>query len=357
MHFFSGCLKSMAATLLTTLILSKPASFAPNITARNTRWPETIPWTDVCGQRRSINSAESGHGGRRLMRLLASKAADPTEVSELAASLAARLTRDLVAREVLCDATRPCTVSVSPPPKTREHQQLRARICLPSIAAAEAATAMVCEPYGEMWQQLGGEAHLFHSSRSKYKLAIRGDRRYNGSIDGAFASPACATFELRPLARWWLRLRSSSPFLNASALTASRRNGNLAQGWPLQGKQSKGAATSTAKQLADSSFAAAFAAWLASSSSAASTRTHRPLGYRSCAVVGSGHDLRCGQARGAEIDGRHEAVFRSNAAQHAPEVGGFSKGARAQSVKPRTHTARTSRVPCARRRPAQAARA
>ena len=47
----------------------------------------------------------------------------------------------------------------------------------------------------------------------------------------------------------------------ASALTASRRNGNLAQGWPLQGKQSKGAATSTAKQLADRGFAAAFAAW------------------------------------------------------------------------------------------------
>mmetsp|Transcript_232 Transcript_232/g.653 ORF Transcript_232/g.653 Transcript_232/m.653 type:complete len:688 (-) Transcript_232:71-2134(-) len=44
----------------------------------------------------------------------------------------------------------------------------------------------------------------------------------------------------------------------------------------------------------------------------AASATRRPL--KSCAVVGSGHDVRCGSPKGAEIDA-HDAVFRSNGAQ------------------------------------------
>ena len=51
-------------------------------------------------------------------------------------------------------------------------------------------------------------------------------------------------------------------------------------------------------------------------------RAYGPQHYRTCAVVGSGHDLRCGVPRGAEIDA-HDAVFRSNAAQHGEAMGGF----------------------------------
>ena len=37
--------------------------------------------------------------------------------------------------------------------------------------------------------------------------------------------------------------------------------------------------------------------------------TIAPRSYGSCAVVGSGHDLRCGEPKGKEIDA-HDAVFR-----------------------------------------------
>ena len=50
--------------------------------------------------------------------------------------------------------------------------------------------------------------------------------------------------------------------------------------------------------------------------------TFGPQRFGTCAVVGSGHDLRCGEERGSEIDA-HEAVFRSNSAQHAMGEGGF----------------------------------
>jgi hypothetical protein len=66
-----------------------------------------------------------------------------------------------------------------------------------------------------------------------------------------------------------------------------------------------------------------FAQWLRSDSpSAVRARAYRPQHFRTCAVVGSGHDLRCGVPRGSEIDS-HDAVFRSNAAQHGEAMGGF----------------------------------
>ena len=50
----------------------------------------------------------------------------------------------------------------------------------------------------------------------------------------------------------------------------------------------------------------------------------RMVHVRGESQVGSGHDLRCGQSRGAEIDA-HGAVFRSNAAQHPLGVRGFEE--------------------------------
>ena len=47
-------------------------------------------------------------------------------------------------------------------------------------------------------------------------------------------------------------------------------------------------------------------------------RRQRTYKYHTCAVVGSGADLRCGKAHGSDIDA-HDAVFRSNAAQHVEE--------------------------------------
>ena len=228
--------------------------FAPNVTLRNTRWPETTPWEQICSERRAMPSSNFAGGSSRqrhhetkLLRLLASGA--PLVDGEHAVlAFADRLRRDLGARGVLCDGAQPCAVSVH---TDGDNGNVTAEICLPRLSSA-ARRAVLCEPYGEMWQQLGGEVDLFDGRRSRYKAGWKGDKQFTGDLSGAFDRPACASFELRRLARWWSALRTMTPFVNASQLQRGpRANGKLSTGWPLRGKQSKGAATSAEKQSSD----------------------------------------------------------------------------------------------------------
>ena len=228
--------------------------FAPNVTLRNTRWPETTPWEQICSERRAMPSSNFAGGSSRqrhhetkLLRLLASGA--PLVDGEHAVlAFADRLRRDLGARGVLCDGAQPCAVSVS---TDGDNGNVTAEICLPRLSSA-ARRAVLCEPYGEMWQQLGGEVDLFDGRRSRYKAGWKGDKQFTGDLSGAFDRPACASFELRRLARWWTALRTMTPFLNASQLQRGpKANGKLSTGWPLRGKQSKGAAASAEKQSSD----------------------------------------------------------------------------------------------------------
>ena len=227
--------------------------FAPNVTLRNTRWPETAPWEQICSERRAMPSSKFGGSSRqrhhetKLLRLLASGA--PLVDGEHAIlAFADRLRRDLGARGVLCDGAQPCAVSVH---TDGDNGNVTAEICLPRLSSA-ARRAVLCEPYGEMWQQLGGEVDLFDGRRSRYKAGWKGDKQFTGDLSGAFERPACASFELRRLARWWAALRTMTPFVNASQLQLGPKpNGKLSTGWPLRGKQSKGAAASAEKQIAD----------------------------------------------------------------------------------------------------------
>ena len=220
-------------------------------------------------------------------------------------------------------------------------------MCLPPPHATAANDTrcnpggQVCEPYGEMWQQLGGEAHLFESKRTiKYKLL--GTRKQREAFELQRAAGAavtdldpstsdrdarCARFDLKRVFEWLARRRATLPFITHATLSspssgaaAGSARASLAHSRLLRGKFTR-RATHEAEAEA-SRYANAFASWLATSPSSSAAAAHRPLQYRSCALVGSGHDLNCGPARGAEIDA-HDAVFRSNNAQHAVGEAGF----------------------------------
>ena len=326
------------------LALGKILDFAPGVTLHNTRWPQTAGWEQICAERRSMQADARQH--TRLLRQLVAGA----PISERALeTFAARLQRDLAGRGVLCDAARPCSVVMAQPPG--DNSAVAATVCLPLLDANVSRRAVLCEPYGEMWQQLGGEVDLFDGRRSRYKAGWKGDTTFTGNLSHAFERPACATFELRRLARWWAGVRAATPFVNASSLRRSAKSGKLSQGWPLVGKQSKGASFTPERAAADQQYARAFASWLGSSApSPALARAYTPQHFRTCAVVGSGHDLRCGQPRGREIDA-HDAVFRSNAAQHGEGMVGFqaaqAKALRKQRIDAERAGRRTTfRVSC-----------
>ena len=162
------------------------------------------------------------------------------------------------------------------------------------------------------------------------------DAAYNGSLDGAFEVPACASFNLRLIARWWAALRSRPPFLPRSLLpehpsqwrqrqyTAALKVAIRRKNWDPALFPGHLPEERRHKLGVDAVYYDAFASWLHSSPSAALASSYQAQAFPTCAVVGSGHDLRCGEARGAQIDA-HDAVFRSNAAQPASTLRGLGE--------------------------------
>lgn len=136
-------------------------NFAPNITRTNSRWPPTVSWDSVCAARgtmsgdyddRSLRQERTSHGpGSSGIARLVLSLADPSS----AQAFTARLERDLAARKVLCDVKYPCTASVH----ATARLGLIAEVCLPPPSSggvrnsSGAHRPVVCEPYGEMWQQ------------------------------------------------------------------------------------------------------------------------------------------------------------------------------------------------------------
>ena len=156
--------------------------------------------------------------------------------------------------------------------------EMRVRVCLPDSAAR------VCEPYGELWKQIGA------------------------TIGGS-----CVTFDLLRIGRWWSQLRARP------ALVLSPDDPNLVglfKRKPYSKRKASSSSTSYAKAVRKRR-EDEYREWLSSPSTRAA---HEALlrhahGARRCAFVGSGHDLRCGAPRGREIDSAFDLVFRANAAQ------------------------------------------
>ena len=134
-------------------------NFAPNITKSNSRWPPTISWDEVCTSRGTI-SGEDSHFGRTSARHSDASVARLNALSDrsVAKAFVGRLERDIAARRVLCDASSPCRVNV----RTTPRRGLIVEVCLPTPplpmapagnSANHSRKPVVCEPYGEMWQQ------------------------------------------------------------------------------------------------------------------------------------------------------------------------------------------------------------
>ena len=393
---------ALVLALLESALASR-LNFAPNITRGNTRWPPTMAWETICENRGVIAPSQPTDSAALLAALR-----QPT--SHDAADFVARLKRDLAARRVLCDEHAPCTVDVHEQPPILNVSGrvggLVVRICLPHAPSSAhytrhgfgltARRPMLCEPYGEMWQQLGGEVSRFASRRTaRYKLlgnrrereafeeaATRGAAmtqlpervtagkraRVPTATDGRHASddgiPGCATFDLSRLVKWLDRLRSTAPFVrghggngggnggatasNHDGLSSSSGGDNDVAREPLEslligkagaaggggrvGGRRRAHAPSGVSEPTDAEFAAEFRSWMHASPSASTARTFTPRQYASCAVVGSGHDLRCGASRGGEID-RHDAVFRSNTFQHRRRERGFESSRHAPALR------------------------
>ncbi|KAL1500616.1 hypothetical protein AB1Y20_013268 [Prymnesium parvum] len=225
----------------------------------------------------------------------------------------------LHARRVLCDASRRCTVAAA---------GWVWEVCVPRAAAR------LCEPYGEVWQQVGAPLANF-------------------TPDG------CVRFDLRLLAAWWRRLRTASPFFSAGQQPSDERFSTYkplrpqefrspsVRLWPrpppLSAEEKARKAAAQARHIAE------FDALL--DELRASPRTLAPLSYERCAFVGSGGDLNCGAAKGRRIDAA-DAVFRANSFQHRPPPAGegasrLGERLRMQMVEPAQAGRRTDyRVNC-----------
>mmetsp|Transcript_38488 Transcript_38488/g.87453 ORF Transcript_38488/g.87453 Transcript_38488/m.87453 type:complete len:520 (-) Transcript_38488:135-1694(-) len=218
-------------------------------------YPQTTDWATACRYVRRMNSSWPNS----LPMLIASRGSSAKRISRV---IAQRLRTDLAARGVLCDSVLRCNVSLSDDCNS-------ITICLPREMIVQGSH--VCEPWGELWQQQGGPVILSSDS----------------------PKPGCFSFDLIRLASWWSKRRSSQPFLSGM---------DDRDALDLLHKKSRGKNLDEMGRLRRLLLSASI------------DSTNRPLRFETCAFVGSGHDLRCGPPRGAEIDA-HDAVFRANAFQ------------------------------------------
>ena len=233
--------------------------------------PTVVSWSRSCKGLRSRRKTKdlpwrirtlAQEGGRALKLRALSKAATA-------------LKRDLHESNVLCNATAACEVTHN---ATDSAHGMVLRVCLPNSDSVR--RSLLCEPWGEAWQQRG------------VPLAD-------------LPSGGCFTFNVSEIARWWGLARHLPPWLTATdpglGDALARKPHQIGQ---RHMKHNHSVRFTQLMRVMEMRAAAA---------AGASTSTgQRNL---SCAVVGSGHSLRCGNARGAEIDA-HDLVYRSNAAQH-----------------------------------------
>ena len=313
----------MRRLFLLSLLLAATSARAPE------RW---LSWEDACRTVRSLPNATtaSGRGGRREERLIAAIATGDSMATRVALQAgAARLRADLAARNVVCDESAPCEVTVT--------DDTIVRVCVP--LSAPSLGARLCDPWALDFQQLGG---VLNQTLRKTTLpprantlggASQAERLASGLTNGA----ACVDVNLTELAAWWSHHRTRRPFLTphharldqhlaAKATSASRSR--LSKPSVAQ--------LATLRRLLNHSHPQPLThrdnrAWPPSRGlhatrrralnlSESTPRVDTPFGAQSlrrCAFVGSGHDLRCGAARGREIDSLqlYDAVFRANNAQ------------------------------------------
>ena len=321
--------------------------------------PHPLSWSSACAARHRIQTSLLEPPVWRVQALSALIVACPSigkrgfwlckgngdgrlNVALHAASDAAKqVEADLHARGVLCDAQRRCTVRLLPlcvhDPRCNR-VRLRLEICLHEQVHRR---ARVCEPFGEVWQQAG-------------------------ALPAENSSP-CIFFRLDRIAWWWkqLRVRGTSPFLRGSTGPEDDRllrrlvrakplptEAVRGSGWqlvPIRNRSGHVAYYRWAKPkvsrlppLTAAQRARQEALWEGHESevrallqlTSAALANETALRYDSCAVVGSGHDLKCGEPMGGEIDEGHEAVFRANAAQHVQSGAPGGKGHHLSRGKP-----------------------
>ena len=261
---------------------------------RRAWWPELVTWGGACHGVRRMNPSRE-HLQAPLIDLVLPNT--PTASLDTAVNRDAafetgldRLRADLAGRGVLCDKTQPCNVT---------GVGLLVTICLPPAARG----ALVCEPWGQGWQQLGSRAPGFHClqidlrqvaawrQEARSPFLSWSDRAPDGSESDFEASLARKAESV---------LRSAEGQRGGRKLP--RRRSAPARSWP---NRSSARATQVLAAAQHTERAAALKEIL----DHGRLGTIAPRSYGSCAVVGSGHDLRCGEPKGKEIDA-HDAVFR-----------------------------------------------
>ena len=221
---------------------------------------------------------------------------------------ARRLQRDLNRRSVLCDRRHPCEVTISRKglraaraesagAGKQKHTAPRVRVCLPRDVSHLNRTR-VCDPWGERWQRNGGMyldawPQIIERWSSTNWLRVRREKRH------------CAEFDMESLSGWWRGLREEPAFLNMTN--------------PLLGRHLAAKLLAGQRWTDIGAYLEALPELL--SAADATMRTGAKGAGRTCAFVGSGHDLRCAR-RGREIDA-HDAIFRANGAQQPEDRGRF----------------------------------
>jgi hypothetical protein len=265
--------------------------------------PSTVPWKTGCRSLRQIDQRLPVDAAWRIKSIAATQpeSRNGTSARRALAAAAAQMVGDLHARGVLCDADLPCRVTFDDADLSR----LSLTACLP----AAVSSSRLCEPWGERWQRTGAEV----------------------------GPNFCARFDVTAIAAWYNEQALLPPFLRADGpptATASGRQPEtltaLLDTKPLRSRRHSAEqyAPERARMRALVRASASRAREHAAGGGSNSDAWDWPGTHRTCAVVGSGHDLRCGTRKGmgGEIDAATK-VFRANSAQHysLPSVGNLMR--------------------------------
>ena len=252
-----------------------------------------LDWPEACSHVRSVDAASrSNFSQERLIEALAEGGSVANEALHRGAE---RLRVQLSNRNVLCNAAIPCDVT--------EHEIAGSHIiraCLPE--GAPALSARLCDPWGLDFQQEGGVLAQTRRATTRPPRAntLGGSSQAERLASGLSNGEACVRVNLTQLAEWWSAHRTRRPFL----WPGHPRLAHHLDAKAHSASKNKAARPSHAQQRA-----------LERLLNASASDRFAPQSLRRCAFVGSGHDLRCGEARGREIDTAYDAVFRANAAQ------------------------------------------
>lgn len=230
--------------------------------------PAVTPWAKSCRalrhQKRNEKRVNNSWRIRSIAAALSSPALHDQAVSTLLA-VAASMQSDLVRRGALCNAAMPCHVSVN-----ATSPSLVLRVCLPTAMG----DARLCEPWGERWQRIGAPVGRF-----------------------------CVNFDVSTLGMWYAERHTRPAFFRAEATDAEMAL-LLQQKLLPQGRFSRSLWENATDQMVAEKRAYRrrqdedLRAVLRLSAARDSREWARPRRHAVCAVVGSGHDLRCGSKRG-----------------------------------------------------------